>query len=199
MKPLIQFGLCCLLAQGVFAAHSGGVAAGGGHSGGVAAGRHGGHGFGSARAFGRGRYGGYGLYGGYGYGLGGYFADYDDDAPLNDSGYAPPPVPPGGSNVTIVYPPVGPMMPPQTAHPVIHEYSQPADYGAPPAGEGEPVLYLIAFRDNTIRAAMTYWVQDDKLCYLDRDHVEKQAPLSAVDRQLSARLNRERHVPFNIQ
>jgi hypothetical protein len=41
---------------------------------------------------------------------------------------------------------------------------------------------LIAFRDNTIRAAMTYWVEGGTLHYLDQDHKEKQAPLSSVDR-----------------
>jgi hypothetical protein len=60
------------------------------------------------------------------------------------------------------------------------------------------MLYLIAFRDSTIRAAMTYWVEDGTLHYLDTGHQEKQAPLSSVDRDLSAQLNRERHIPFNI-
>jgi hypothetical protein len=58
---------------------------------------------------------------------------------------------------------------------------------------------LIAFRDSTIRAATTYWVEDGTLHYLDSSHKEKQAPLSSVDGDLSAQLNRERHVPFNLQ
>jgi hypothetical protein len=88
---------------------------------------------------------------------------------------------------------------PETVHPVIHEYTQPEDYGNPAEQAGGPILYLIAFRDNTIRAAMTYWVADGILHYLDKDHKEKQAPLSSVDRDLSAQLNRERRVPFNLQ
>jgi len=187
----MQFGLCCLLAPGLFAGHQGGGVVGGGHSGGVTAGHYGGHAHGSIRTFGYGRYGGYG-YGGF---YGGYYE------PFYDSGYYPS-TEPGGSNMTVVYPP--PAAPPpvvitQTAHPVIHEYTQPEDYGAPPEREGHPILYLIAFRDNTIRAAMTYWVEDGTLHYLDKDHKEKQAPLASVDRDLSAQLNRERHVPFNIQ
>ncbi len=191
MKPLMQLGLCGLLAQGVFAGQHGAAGAratGGGHAGSVTTVHNAGHAHGLSRTYGYGRYGGYG-YGGY---LGGY---YD---PLYDSGYYPS-AEPGGSNMTTVYPPPAPsVMATQTAHSVIHEYGQPEDYGTPPAGEGHPILYLIAFRDTTIRAAMTYWVADGVLHYLDTNHQEKQAPLSSVDRDLSAQLNRERHVPFNV-
>lgn len=190
MKPLLQFGLCCLLAPGLFAQHHGGGTVGGGHPGGVMAGHHGGHGHASIRSFGRGRYGGYG------YGYGGFFGGYYE--PFEDYGYVAP-APESGSNVTVVYPPAPPApVVTEIAHPVIHEYAQREDYGVPPDSETSPVLYLIAFRDNTIRAASTYWVQGATLHYLDQDHVEKQAPVSSIDRALSARLNRERHVPFNI-
>jgi len=194
MKPLMQFGLCCLLAPGLFAAHQGGGAGSGGHAGSVKAGPHGGRGRGSVRTFGYGPYGGYG-YGGYGYG-GFYGGDYE---PFYDYGYSPS-VEPGGSHTTVVYPPPAP--PPrvaETAHPVIHEYAQREDYGIPPGQDGRPILYLLAFRDNTIRAAMTYWVESGTLHYLDKDHKEKQAPLASIDRDLSAQLNSERHVPFSIQ
>ena len=189
MKPLLQVGLCCLLAQGVYAENSGGRGAGGGHSGGGTAVHNAGHPHGSTRNFGYGR-GGYG-YGGYGYG--GFYGDYE---PFSDNGYSAP-AQPSGSSVMMVYPsaPVAA----ETAHPVIHEYGQPSDYGNLPAGNGHPILYLIAFRDNTIRAAMTYWVDEGTLHYLDKDHKEKQAPLSSVDRDMSEQLNRERHVPFSIQ
>jgi hypothetical protein len=182
MKPLMQFGLCCLLGQGVFAGQHGTAA---GHVGSAMAGHNAARAHSSMRTFGYGRYGGYG-YGGY----------YD---PFYDSGYYPS-AGPGGSNTTVVYPPMAPSaMVPETAHPVIHEYTQPEDYGTPPAGDGHPILYLIAFRDNNIRAAMTYWVEGGAIHYLDQDHKEKEAPLASVDRELSAQLNRERHVPFNIQ
>jgi hypothetical protein len=61
-----------------------------------------------------------------------------------------------------------------------------------------PVLYLVAFHDGVIRAALTYWVEDRALHYIDSDHKEKQAPLSSVDRALSARLNRERNIAFQL-
>jgi hypothetical protein len=187
MKPLMQFGLCCLLAQGVFAeqhaaAGGGHAGAGGGHAGGVTAGHSAGRAHSSIRTFGHGRYGGF--YGGY----------YE---PFADSGYYPP-AEPGQPSAAVAYPAPA-IMATETVHPVIHEYTQPEDYGTPPEGDGHPILYLIAFRDNTIRAAMTYWVEDSAIHYLDKDHQAKQAPLASVDRDLSAQLNRERHVPFNLQ
>ena len=87
----------------------------------------------------------------------------------------------------------------ETAHPVIHEYTQWGDNANPPEQAGHPILYLIAFRDKTIAAATTYWVENGALHYLDTGHQQKQALLSSVDRDLSAQLNSERHVPFNIQ
>lgn len=205
MKPLLQFGLCCLLAQGVFAANEGGGAVhggGGGHSG-VVAGRNGGRGgpgeFRNSR---------FGRFNGYGYGLG-YYGDYL--APFADFGYpdygynagynsAPPPAGPG---VVMVYPPSQPIVQ-ETAHPVIHEYG-PSDFGAAPAASAppppndQPILYLIAFKDGTIRAAMTYWVDSGAVHYLDTNHKERQAPLASVNGDLSVQLNHERNVPFSIQ
>jgi len=191
MKRLMQLGLCGLLAQGVFAGEhgvAGARAASGGHAGSVTTVHK------ADRAHGLNRTYRYGRYGGYGYG--GYFEGYYD--PFYDSGYHPS-AEPGGSNMTTVYPPPAPsVMATETAHSVIHEYGQPEDYGTPPGPESSPILYLIAFRDTTIRAAMTYWVADGVLHYLDTNHQEKQAALSSVDRDLSAQLNRERHVPFNV-
>jgi hypothetical protein len=184
MKLLLQFGLACLLAQGVFAAHNngGGVSGSGSHN---AV-----HPHPSSRTSGSGRTGGYG----YGY-YGGYydpFYDYGSSGYV-DSGESNPP-----AAYPMMYPP--PVAVTQTAHPVIHEYTQAPDYGAPPAEiQDHPVLFLIAFRDNTTRAATTYWVEGGTLHYLDADHQEQQAQLSSVDRNLSAQLNRERHIPFNIQ
>jgi len=177
MKPLVQFGLCCWLAPGLFAAHQG-----------VMPGHNAAHAHASIRTFGHGRCGGYG-YGGV------YWGGYE---PFYDSGYSPA-AEAAGSTVTVVYPPSPPVpMVTETAHPVIHEYATPADYGTPPEPAKGPILYLIAFRDSTIRAAMTYWVEGGTLFYLDTGHQEKQAPLASVDRDLSARLNRERRVPFNL-
>jgi len=62
----------------------------------------------------------------------------------------------------------------------------------------EPVLYLLAFKDNTIRAALAYWTEGDTVHYVTIDHDNKQVPLSSIDRDLSERLNRERRVAFRL-
>ncbi|MGA2574541.1 MAG: hypothetical protein ABSH24_00785 [Bryobacteraceae bacterium] len=161
MKPLVQFGLFCLLAPGLFAWQHAGV--------GAAHAQH-------SR-----------------YGYGGYYE------PFYDYGYWPA-ADGGEANVTVVYPPPTPVVAiAQTAHPVIHEYAQPEDYRTPPEGPSRPILYLIAFRDSSIRAAMAYWVEAGALHYLDTGHHLKQAPLSSVDRDLSAQLNRERRIPFDLR
>ena len=191
MKPFLQLGLFWLVAQGVFAEQHGGAgggAVGAGHAGSVAASHNAGHVHGSIRTYGSGHNGGYGYRGFYG----GYYEPFDD------SGYYPA-AGPAGSNTTVVYPQARSAGFTETAHPVIHEYTQPEDFANAPGLDSGPILYLIAFRDNTIRAATTYWVEDGILHYLDRDHQQKQAPLRSVDRDLNAQLNRERHVPFNIQ
>lgn len=172
MKPPIEVLLCCLLVPGAFAQHHGD----GGNAG--HAGRPGIHRPGSIWSFGPGGYGWYG-YGGL----------YDDYYP------APEPPPP---NVPMFYPPAAPPAAVQPVHSVIHEYGPPEDYGPPAGRESGPILYLIAFRDKNIRAAMTYWVEDGTLHYLDTDHTERHAPLTSVDRDLSVQLNHERGVPFNI-
>ena len=86
----------------------------------------------------------------------------------------------------------------------MHEYDQ---YGQeiPEAGgggggatqAGSPI-YLIAFKDQNIRAAAAYWVNGQTLHYVTLEHEERQVPLTSIDRDLSMRLNRERHVQFQL-
>jgi hypothetical protein len=79
--------------------------------------------------------------------------------------------------------------------PDIHEY-------VPPPSQTNstyvPTLYLIAFQDNSIRAALAYWTEGSTLRYVTLAHEQKQAPLASVDRVLSERLNGERHVLFRL-
>jgi hypothetical protein len=197
MKFTLGACLCCLLAIGAFAQHRGG---GGGRVG-----------FTGSRAGGRlgytGRYGNFAYRGFRGY-YGSYWPWFDGypgywDSSYYDSGYSYGASYESAPNVTVIYPPptqpVYPTVITLTAHPVMHEYRQPEDYGLASEHLGAPVLYLIAFNDRVIRAATTYWVENDKLRYLDTDHKQKEAPLSSVDRDFSAELNRERHVPFRLQ
>jgi len=62
---------------------------------------------------------------------------------------------------------------------------------------GSPI-YLIALKDHTIRAAISYSVTGNTLHYVTMEHEAKEAPLDSVDRAFSAQLNRERHVPFQL-
>jgi hypothetical protein len=111
-----------------------------------------------------------------------------------------------GSNTTVVYPQ---QSAPTTvyverANPNLREYDE---YGqevqrqspsAPSsAGSGSPI-YLIAFRDHSIRAASAYWVDGRTLHFVTQQHEERQAPLDTVDRDFSMQLNRERHVQFSL-
>jgi hypothetical protein len=156
---------------------------------------------------------GYGYWPGYydyGYGYGSY-ADYSyPDYSYQDYSY---PAYQPSSNVTVVYPqqqssPVYVERP----SPVMREYDQ---YGqqvsGPPAGASSPGMqggnssntlnspvYLIAFRDQTIRAAVAYWVEENTLHYVTLEHESKQTPLDAVDRDLSRQLNSERRVQFSL-
>ena len=67
-----------------------------------------------------------------------------------------------------------------------------------PAGSAAAPLYLIAFRDRVIRAAVAYWVEGDTLHYVTGQKEQKSARLEDVDRELSLQLNRERRVPFRL-
>jgi hypothetical protein len=141
---------------------------------------------------------------GFGTGLWGYpgFYDYGSGYPF-DYGYGYPnsanlvapsyPYYEGGATSPPVivqnYPP--PSYPPPA--PVIREY-------APSNGTTEyrDTLYLIAFQDHHIVAAVAYWVEVDTLHYITREHEEKLVPLSQIDRSFSEQLNRDRHVEFRL-
>ena len=81
---------------------------------------------------------------------------------------------------------------PESAPPVVREYVRPEE------GKYEQPLYLLAFKDGSIRAVLAYWVQGTALYYVTMDHEQKQSPLASIDRELSDRLNRERNVDFRL-
>ena len=208
MKLFTPIALACLLLASVLSAQHRGGGGMAGHAG--VAGR------GGFRGGNRGGYG-HGFRGEFrhrdrdfrfrSYGFAYYWPWYSDlgfwDSPSYDYGYPYYSQQYSAPNVTVVYPPpaepVNPVVVTQTVRPVIHEYRQPEDYGLPAERQNHPVLYLIAFRDHVIRAALAYWVDGGTVHYLEIDHKEKQAPLSSVDPDFSAELNRERHVPFSLQ
>jgi hypothetical protein len=200
--------------------HGGGGFSGGragGYGGGFRGGAYGGgrYGGGYARGFngGYGRYGygryGYGRgwgWGGWGWGLGWgwpywgypYYSGYYDPGyyPYYDTGYySDPPY--------TYYQDGGGGTPGVVVNQGFH-YDTPApdvrDYNKPPNDrtDYQPVMYLIALKDHNTLAVLTYWVEAGSLHYVTADHEMKQVPLSSVDRDLSERLNRERHLAFRL-
>jgi hypothetical protein len=166
------------------------------------------------------------LYSGYGLGYG-YSPWYNDYGDTSYPAYSYPAYQPS-PNVTVVYAPPAPAQAPATVYverpnPATREYDQygqqtnrpasPADSASPalswsyngqwsnrpasPADSASP-LYLIAFRDHSIRAAAAYWAEGATLHYITQEHEHKQAPLNTVDRDLSGQLNRERRVAFSL-
>jgi hypothetical protein len=61
-----------------------------------------------------------------------------------------------------------------------------------------PDYYMIAFNDGSIQAALAYSVDGDILRWTTRNHLEKRAPVAAVDRYFSEQLNRDRRVEFRL-
>jgi hypothetical protein len=198
----------------------GGYVGGGGRGGYVGGGLHGGFvgsvrtGWGGGLGYGRGWGYGYAPYGwGFGAGLSywpGYYSGYYwpgyydygwSSGSYPASGYYP--TYPSSPNVTVVYPETVPAPAPTTvyverAHPVTQVYDE---FGQERQAQDRPTgppIYLIAFRDHAIRAAVAYWVEGKSLIYVTLEHEQKTAPLETVDRGLSQQLNRERRVPFQL-
>ena len=106
------------------------------------------------------------------------------------------------STVNVVYPPAQPPVYVDHANPVIHEYDQ---YGQQVSGpeyagrnSGSSPIYLIATKDHTIQAVLSYSTNGSVLQYTTLDHQQRTVPISQVDRDLTLRLNRERHVSFQM-
>jgi hypothetical protein len=182
----------------------GGAVSGGFRGGGFSNGFRGGIGFG--RYYG-GYYGGYGWpYYGWGLGFGwpyyGYSGYYDYPYPYPD-GYSSYPAYQPSPNVTVVYPQQtqsdGPAYA-DRATSVMREYDQ---YGQQlrPTGAGNASgspIYLIALKNHNIFAASSYSVDGGTLHYVTLEHAEKQVQLDDVDRDMTQRLNGERHVAFQL-
>ncbi len=93
-----------------------------------------------------------------------------------------------------------PPPPPEPVHSSIKEYGSsaaPATREAARETTGSEI-YLLAFKDGVIRASLAYWVEGRTLHYVGTDHKNYQVPLTSVNRDLSAQLNRERGVTFRL-
>lgn len=71
----------------------------------------------------------------------------------------------------------------------------PAQAEEPPA---EATHYLIAFKDHSIYSAVAYWVDGDTLHYFTTGSTHNQASVSLIDRELTARLNRDSGVEVKL-
>jgi hypothetical protein len=201
MRVLLRIVLCCLLAGSLLAQRR--SAGGGGFRGGSVSGGFRG-GYGGYRSGYGGGYGGYGYLGYPGYGLGysydPYYYSYSPYLSTYPSysypvyNYNPSP------NVTVVYAAPQPASAPAysgtpQATPTYDQYGQRVGPAAPASSSP---IYLIATRDQVIRAAASYWVDGGTLHYVTLQREEKQVPLDTVDRDLSLQLNRERRVSFQL-
>lgn len=136
-------------------------------------------------------------------------------------GYAPPMAEP----VTVInQPPQQPTViinqyyTADTAKPVVRDYSQTdlpepgsstlRSYQAPvpshpeparaAAQDPKPTVYLIAYKNQSIYAALAYWIEGDTLHYITTQGSHNRASLELIDREFSEQLNRERNVEFSL-
>ncbi len=99
---------------------------------------------------------------------------------------------------------------PEHATPVIHEYGDDTAsdsvrvYDAPgrepvdSSSEDGVDYYLIAFKGHSIYSAFAYWVEGETLHYVTAQRVHNQASLSLVDRELTAKLNRNHKMQVTL-
>jgi hypothetical protein len=116
---------------------------------------------------------------GYGY----YDNSYGAPAPAPE-GYSPAPYP-----TTMYMPPAYP----ETAE--SRTITNPFVDGDAPApmqtDDSAAKHYLIAFKDHTVYAAVAYFLEGDTIHYFTAGNVHNQASISLIDRDLTARLNKE--------
>jgi hypothetical protein len=80
--------------------------------------------------------------------------------------------------------------------PPSHPYADAAVQRA--SASDQPTIYLIALRDHTVVQALGYWMEGNTLHYVSAEHTLNQVSIDLVDRDLSQRLNDERHLDFRL-
>jgi len=136
---------------------------------------------------------------GFGYSYWPGYYDYSYDDGYSSPSYTYPAYQPA-SNVTVMYPQTAQSAPRSIyVNPSLRQYDEYGQELAQPSGGGSGApIYLIAFRDQSMRAAVAYWVEGRTLHYVTPQYEEKQTSLDSVDRDSSMRVNRERRVPFSL-
>ena len=135
-----------------------------------------------------------------------------------DNSYVGQPNPPAQQqpNVVVIYPqqqppviinqfgsaeggPYATTVQPQTIYPQQQSMQQqPMRAQVEESSAPEQPHYLIAFQDHSIYSAVAYWVDGDTLHYFTTGNTHNQASVSLIDRELTARLNRESGVEIKL-
>lgn len=95
---------------------------------------------------------------------------------INQYFAAPAPLPPAPAQAAVATRPV-----------------TPGDLLAPPE-----TYYLIAYRNRSMYAAISWWMENDTLHYVTTQNTHNQASLDLIDLDLTRKLNQDRNVPFAI-
>lgn len=170
--------------------------------------------FGGNRFFNRG-FGGFGFgfgypfygypYYGLGYGYPGYYYDgyypydtgYSDPYAYNSYGTSYPAYSPSYNDDAYLY--GAQQQPPVVINQNLGTPTPPIPGTGTESFYRRPDYYLLAFNDHTIQAALSYRVEGDTIIWMTREHEEKRAPLSSVDRRFTEQMNRDRHVEIRLQ
>lgn len=92
---------------------------------------------------------------------------------------------------------VNPDYKPETPKPVMREYSNisnPYENFQP----GKPKVFLLALKDGTLRQSVAFWVEKEKLHFVQPDHKQDSITLTNLDRESTKRFNSERGLEIQI-
>jgi hypothetical protein len=88
---------------------------------------------------------------------------------------------------------------PDTAKPVMREYfAESRPYEPAPSAKATSPVTLIAFKDGSMVQAVAYWYDGATLHYVKPNHQIASAALARLDKESSARFNRERGMVFRL-
>lgn len=86
---------------------------------------------------------------------------------------------------------------PEVAQPVMRVYSATSTPYANFQPSAEKV-YLLTLKDGTLRQAVAFWSEGDSLHYVQPDRKQDKVAFSQLDREATARFNRERGIEIRL-
>ena len=120
----------------------------------------------------------------------GFLWDYPPAYPMS-AGY--PPI-----NNSITLGPDAPATAPepaQPAHAVVKDYKWNESETSP---TDQSATFTVALKDGSKRYAVTAWVQDNQLHYLDSGGHQRVLPAEVIDRETTEHLNRQNHLDLQL-